>query len=674
MFSVCTIYHEIDGCLQLIRYSPNSKEIYPAGAGRFNIQTIKAACLMKMKYKLSGTSLVNYNAYGSDPKPGELSFNELNAQKTENGLYQFTGPLTRLSEFLVRFGLYRMIDPIRFYSIDEVRGQSSFLTNSTWGLESIYCRNRQKRFVAVVEGESSLTISQVLSSFLCFLIGVVFTLFVFVSFMVWFQLPPGAIGVVCGIYILWCINSVRGAVGLKRVYEKLREEVYVSDKAEVIYQVSEIFRINEPTEKLCWVVLFLEMLLLFILPFGALLHGGNIPVGTLFIFVSIITFARRYCNSTVAVQEYGTLDGIEADNAITDRSAAAMDEEWREKHRLGKIMSEISSGKKNDFWVRVFIFFVLAFCGVFMSAIVVGANDGAEESLKLTSAFSYAGNKNLEYTSCQLGQGITPPDTTEHSLADFTLLSKAAYLTDEAASSTLQDWFGVTTLVESEIVENFKADYEAKNGKSPVEYKFFGFPDSDVGVISIRGTANGFDALSDVQLWSAAALAQWIRAIMPLGGFFTPVLQYLVEIVSLIESDHLDQVAFYKQTSAFVKYVKDNTKEDGNTYEGNTYNNIIVTGHSLGGGLAMISGAQQEVPAVALSGPNAVISRRTFSPAISKAALEAFTFNIVPDRDIVPRLDDLSQNYQRIKCRTGLNDPISCHCKYCFLLVRIISL
>jgi hypothetical protein len=88
----------------------------------------------------------------------------------------------------------------------------------------------------------------------------------------------------------------------------------------------------------------------------------------------------------------------------------------------------------------------------------------------------------------------------------------------------------------------------------------------------------------------------------------------------------------------------------------------------------MISGAQQEVPAVALSGPNAVISRRTFSPAISKAALEAFTFNIVPDRDIVPRLDDLSQNYQRIKCRTGLNDPISCHCKYCFLLVRIISL
>ena len=75
----------------------------------------------------------------------------------------------------------------------------------------------------------------------------------------------------------------------------------------------------------------------------------------------------------------------------------------------------------------------------------------------------------------------------------------------------------------------------------------------------------------------------------------------------------------------------------------------------------MISGAQSQVPAVALSGPNAVISRRTFSPPVSIQNLERYTFNIVPDRDVVPRLDDLSQNYQRIKCRSGLNDPLSCH-------------
>ena len=62
------------------------------------------------------------------------------------------------------------------------------------------------------------------------------------------------------------------------------------------------------------------------------------------------------------------------------------------------------------------------------------------------------------------------------------------------------------------------------------------------------------------------------------------------------------------------------------------YSKIIITGHSLGGGLAMISGAQSKVPAVALSGPNVVRSRLTFTPAISKEQLDKYTFNIVPGR------------------------------------------
>ena len=82
---------------------------------------------------------------------------------------------------------------------------------------------------------------------------------------------------------------------------------------------------------------------------------------------------------------------------------------------------------------------------------------------------------------------------------------------------------------------------------------------------------------------------------------------------------------------------------------------------ALGGGIAMITGAQTETPAIALSGPNNMISRRTFIPQITPEALDKYTFNIVPDRDIVPRIDDLAQNYQRIKCRSSSNNPISCH-------------
>ena len=271
-----------------------------------------------------------------------------------------------------------------------------------------------------------------------------------------------------------------------------------------------------------------------------------------------------------------------------------------------------------------------------MVALFQGTSEGdPKEKFTYTDKFFYSGSDTLEYTSCQLGGEIHPPDGTKASLADFAFLSKAAYWTDNEAEIATKAWFrNANNMVEGSTTAAFKKNYEDANGTSPVEYKFFGFPDAfdgkGVGVVSIRGTTgNGFDALSDAHLWSAAALAQWIRAIMPLGSFFTPVLQYLVEVVSSIESNHLAEIAYYRQTSAFVDHVDNQGNDSERKYE-----HIMITGHSLGGGLAMISGAQQKVPAVALSGPNAVISRRTFRPSISKSDLEKYTFNIVPDRDI----------------------------------------
>ena len=140
---------------------------------------------------------------------------------------------------------------------------------------------------------------------------------------------------------------------------------------------------------------------------------------------------------------------------------------------------------------------------------------------------------------------------------------------------------------------------------------------------------------------------------MPLGEVFSPILEYLVETVSWFEESSLKEIAYYKEITEFVRYLKG--------LENLKYEHLILTGHSLGGGLALISGAQTEIPGIALSGPNALISRRTFDPPISKEAIEKYTFNIVPDRDVVPRLDDLSQNYQRINCRAGTNDPVGCH-------------
>lgn len=82
---------------------------------------------------------------------------------------------------------------------------------------------------------------------------------------------------------------------------------------------------------------------------------------------------------------------------------------------------------------------------------------------------------------------------------------------------------------------------------------------------------------------------------------------------------------------------------------------------ALGGGLALITGTQAKVSAVGVSAPNAMISRRTFDPELSIEDLNKYTFNIVPNRDIVPIIDDLALNYQRIKCRATIYKPLDCH-------------
>ena len=102
-----------------------------------------------------------------------------------------------------------------------------------------------------------------------------------------------------------------------------------------------------------------------------------------------------------------------------------------------------------------------------------------------------------------------------------------------------------------------------------VSYKFLGFPKRNVGVVAIRGTYSVLDTLIDAQLWGSVALAQYIRAILPLGSWMTSIIYLLDEAVSLIESKRLAEIAYYKETHDFVKEMK----------KAKMYKHLIITGH-----------------------------------------------------------------------------------------------
>lgn len=144
---------------------------------------------------------------------------------------------------------------------------------------------------------------------------------------------------------------------------------------------------------------------------------------------------------------------------------------------------------------------------------------------------------------------------------------------------------------------------------------------------------------------------QVLRELLPFGQIWSPIIDSLINIITTVESESINRVSFYKDTVRFVEFIQGNANYDG----------VAVTGHSLGGGLSIITGAITGVPAIALSGPNAMLTRRSFEPKVTREQLDSKTFNIIPARDLVPMIDDVAQNYQSIRCQAGLIDFVDCH-------------
>lgn len=135
-------------------------------------------------------------------------------------------------------------------------------------------------------------------------------------------------------------------------------------------------------------------------------------------------------------------------------------------------------------------------------------------------------------------------------------------------------WFGPGNATNDiSTIEEFKnsPDYEYTFG-SAVGYKLITFEDPATAILSIRGTQTVWDLCADAQLWLSAMLFQGLRFVLPVSAVFTPILNQMVWIVSHLESDSITRVAFYRETTGFVKYLT----------ESKEFQQIQVTGHSLG--------------------------------------------------------------------------------------------
>jgi lipase ATG15 len=170
-------------------------------------------------------------------------------------------------------------------------------------------------------------------------------------------------------------------------------------------------------------------------------------------------------------------------------------------------------------------------------------------------------------------------------------------------------------------------------------------------VFSIQASIKKLDYWLDFEIFSSSALFTIIRLITinKLESLTSKAITWLLTIpIRLLEKFTL----FSKYLESF-KYIDEEIKKI------NGERNIIFTGHSLGGGMAKYLGLKYHKENVAVSGPGITPLEYKFTKEDNYYKyFKSNLIDIVPDNDIVPRIETSGGVRYRVLCEKGY---FSCH-------------
>eukprot|EP00644_Phytophthora_capsici_P004302 jgi/Phyca11/545257/estExt2_Genewise1Plus.C_PHYCAscaffold_170357 len=237
-----------------------------------------------------------------------------------------------------------------------------------------------------------------------------------------------------------------------------------------------------------------------------------------------------------------------------------------------------------------------------------------------------------EYAACSISyQGL--------SVLDLALVADAAYgTTTDIQKSALDNRFNGTELQDWEYVAR---NNESTDGQFWMEIYF---PAVNMTVIAVRGTASATDALEDMHFWFGVCVMQAVNV-------FIPFLKQLPRafVVKMLSMRLIASVMPSPVYTDVLHHAVDTRARVGN--------NLVITGHSLGGAIAAMIGAKTKTSAVSFSGPGLLYSLGRFD--ITSQDVRDYVLTMKPRKDIVPQVDELGGLVQEIRCKKS--SPMGCH-------------
>jgi len=174
---------------------------------------------------------------------------------------------------------------------------------------------------------------------------------------------------------------------------------------------------------------------------------------------------------------------------------------------------------------------------------------------------------------------------------------------------------------------------------------------NEITILSIKGTSFRRDIYLDMQLYFPAILLNLINT-------FSTLDQQKEEIAfSFIEYGFSIPYRILFEYFIVDQYLKDLVT----AFEANNFTqHVIIVGHSLGGGLAKIMGKYKSKQALSLSGPGMNTFHSLWKYEGISEYFDLTSIDIIPDLDLVPRVDISGGTVHRLLC---LNTTLNCHSK-----------